>query len=76
MEKPLKLFVYKIRLLYETFEKPEVIKECLSWLKKNKNTIETPEELEDFLNKFNTKIAKFLNQKAWLSALMYLTEFY
>ncbi|MFW6130305.1 MAG: hypothetical protein ACOC56_03900 [Atribacterota bacterium] len=65
--KPLRLFKTKLNLLTETFEKIEVVKECLSMLKKNKINIPTQDELDNFLNDFNSKIMKHLGQKAWNS---------
>lgn len=62
------IFTHKIRLLFETFEKEDVINHCLKWLKTQKEkNITNSDELEDFLNTFADKINKFNASKVWNS---------
>jgi len=68
-EQPLSFFVYRIKLLYETFEKIEVKQECLQWIKNRNNAtkIKEEEDLEKFLNFFTDQIVSFVAEKVWNS---------
>jgi len=62
---PIEFFIYEMRVLFETFEKPETRTHCLKWLKSKKSSIVNVKLLEKFLNNFNEKINEFNSWKVW-----------